>query len=294
MNNLAVMCYQSLIEAENKHHQINEMIMAPRFAKLLNESVDPTDFEIHKSKTNELISEFVSESFDNMEKLLEAVETQLETITPNNRLIATCEMKMKSLTRDDRDNLALECNVSNNLLEYKNEIMKDINTVEEEFGKILEASFETKEEYSNAMNSFRTLVSESFSKLEKVDLSKEEKNISMEELSDIIVDYKNTDIITEKNVFAIKSLKDKLKSCKGKKSKSKTACKEAVYLASGYLMRANCVLESVLSAIHADNEEVLSEFVFSESSEDASTMFESTISSMIYSDSFDDDDDFIK
>ena len=56
--NIGIECYEFLIEMEAENQKITEMIMAPKFAKLLNESVDETDLRIHNSKTEETISEF--------------------------------------------------------------------------------------------------------------------------------------------------------------------------------------------------------------------------------------------
>ena len=68
-NNIGISCYQFLLEMEAENYKINEMIMAPRFAKLLNESADETDFSIHRIKTIEAVSEFVDNLFNNYKNL---------------------------------------------------------------------------------------------------------------------------------------------------------------------------------------------------------------------------------
>ena len=87
MENIGIMCYQSLLEMEAENQKINEMIMAPKFAKLLDESVDEADFAIHRDKTIETVSEFVNKSFENSKNLLNTIVEQLESIRINNRLI---------------------------------------------------------------------------------------------------------------------------------------------------------------------------------------------------------------
>ena len=293
--NIAIKCYQTLLLMESEHYKINEMIMAPKFAKLLNESVDEDDFKLHTAKTIEIVSEFVNKAFDSMDYILTEATGQIEDIRFNNRLVLACENKMKSLTREDRDNFLLE-KININITESKEEILKDMQLVNEELSKILECSFTSKEEYSKSMKSFRDLISECSAKLnfEKPEVI----DISMDDLSNIFETYKNTDIVVEKDASVLKKVKYKLKDSKDKvKSKIKNVVKvkEAVYEATEYLLKATCVVECLISHSNSNNVNILCEFISSETSDEASLLFESTMTNIIRQNSIDDDyDDFLK
>lgn len=291
MNEIGIKCYQSLLEMEVENQKINELIMAPKFAKLLNESVDQTDFNIHKAKTIEIVSEFVDKSISNNSNLVKFIKEQLEDITANNRLIMTCEMKMKSLTREDRDNFLLEnSNILDSICEAKAELSKDIQCVSKALSKILESSFETKEEYSKTMKNFRNTVSECTSKLDKIDISSMEKsNVSVEEVSDILNNYKDTQITIESDMSSLGNLKDISVN-----PNNVVKVREAVYLGTSYLMRANSVMGKLVEVSHENSQDILTQFVTYDA-EESNIQFESAMTSIIRQESIDDDDydDFI-
>ena len=296
MKNIGIECYMSLLEMEAEHHKINEMIMAPKFAKLLNESVDETDFSIHKTKTDKAISEFVNKAMNNLTTHLTSITEQLETIVvPNNKLIVACEMKMKSLTREDRDNFVLE-EYDNfySIAEAKERVFRDIKKVNTELSKILETSFESREEYSNSMKSFKETISECSDRLNTIDISKMTRNnVAIEELCDTLNNYKETKAINECNEFALENITE----CNNmiNSYKNKMMIKEAVYLGTEFLMRAATVAESLIESSYFNTQNILSEFVLYESSEDATAQFESAMSNLIDQESDEDDDyeDFI-
>ena len=291
MNEIGIKCYQSLLEMEVENQKINELIMAPKFAKLLNESVDQTDFNIHKAKTIEIVSEFVDKSISNNSNLVKFIKEQLEDIIANNRLIMTCEMKMKSLTREDRDNFLLEnSNILDSICEAKAELSKDIQCVSKALSKILESSFETKEEYSKTMKNFRNTVSECTSKLDKIDISSMEKsNVSVEEVSDILNNYKDTQITIESDMSSLGNLKDISVN-----PNNVVKVREAVYLGTSYLMRANSVMGKLVEVSHENSQDILTQFVTYDA-EESNIQFESAMTSIIRQESIDDDDydDFI-
>jgi hypothetical protein len=281
---------------ETENHKITEMIMAPKFAKLLNESVDQDDFEIHKTKTIELVSEFVNKSFENASNILTEVTENLNVINSNDRLIITCEAKMKSITRDDRDNFVIEkCNISDSINESKTELLQDIQTVSRELCKILESSFESKEEYSKVMKSFRTTVSECMSKLNKIDVSKmETSDVTFEELSNILNEYKNTKVFIENTVDSLitpNSVGRLSIVSKNIDSKNVVKVREAVYLGTQYLMVAESTLNTLINKLHENTENILCEFVFFDTSSDV--QFESAMSNIIRQNIEEDDEDFI-
>ena len=292
MNEIGIKCYQSLFEMEVENQKINELIMAPKFAKLLNESVDQTDFNIHKTKTIEIVSEFVDKSISNNSNLVKSIKEQLEDIYINNRLIMACEMKMKSLTREDRDNFLLEnSNILNSICEAKAELLKDIQHVSAELSKILEASFESKEEYSRVMKNFRNIISECTSKLDKIDISNMEKNnVTVEEVSNILRDYKSTQVTIESDISSLGILKDISVN-----SNNVVKVREAVYLGTSYLMRANSVMGKLVEVSHENSQDILTQFVTYDA-EESNIQFESAMNNIIRQNSMDDDDydDFIK
>lgn len=290
MNEIGIKCYQTLLEMEVENQKINELIMAPKFAKLLNESVDQTDFVIHKNKTIEIVSEFVDKSISNTNRLSKTIKEQLEDINANKRLIMACEMKMKSLTREDRDNFLLEnSNILNSIYEAKAELTKDIQCVSKALSKILESSFESKEEYSKIMKNFRNTVSECTSKLDKIDISNMEKgNVSVEEVSDILNSYKSTQVTIESDMSSLGDLKDISID-----PNNVVKVREAVYLGTSYLMKANSVMGKLVEVSHENSQDILTQFVTYEA-EESNIQFESAMNNIIRQNSMDDDyDNFI-
>lgn len=299
MENISTMCYKYLIEMETENQKINEMIMAPKFAKLLNESVDQDDLVIHKSETNKLVSEFVNKSIDNTSKVLNAITEQLNSIKANNRLIMACEMKMKFLSKDDRENLKLK-SLSNNIISESTvqmSLTKDIKDINKKLTRFLESSYSTKEEYLNAMKSFRNAVSECTSRLNKIDVSLlSETDIDIDKISEALALYKNTesDMQVNESVFVDLNETDKYKNTIN--SNNLIRIREAVHLGTEYLMRANSIMDKIMMISHENNEKILSEFVLCEVSEKSEIQFESAMANIIYQNSLEDDDydDFIK
>lgn len=295
MNNIAVKCYQSLLEMETENQKINEMIIAPKFAKLLNESADADDYAIHRTKTIETVSEFVNKAFDSMISLLSEVSLEIEENKLNNRLVLTCENKLKSLTKEDRDNFVLEDTyLFESINEYKSGIVKDIKTVIADLSKILECSFKTKEEYSKNISSFKQLISECDSRLH--DHKYEGNKVSVDELSNILNNYKNTDILVESDISTLNEIKENLGKCKDSvKSENLLKIKEAVYGATNYLMTAFTTVEELAARSYMNNVGILCEFVYGQTSDESTALFESTMSNIIRQNSNDDDDyeDFI-
>ena len=290
MNNIGINCYLSLLEMEAEHQKINEMIMAPKFAKLLNESVDESDFSIHKAETTKVVSEFVNKAMNNLSTHLTSIVEQLEIIVPNNRLISACEMKMKSLTREDKDNFVLkESDNFYSIAEAKERVFRDIKKVNTELSKILETSFETKEEYSNTMKSFNDIISECSDRLNSIDISKMTRNdVAIEELCNALSNYKETKVINECNEFALENIikcKDIVNSYK-----NKMMIKEAVYLGTEYLMKAATIAESLIESSYLNTQNILSEFVSFETSEEATVHFESVMSKFIDRETDEDDE----
>lgn len=284
-NNTGIMCYQFLIEMETEHQKINEMIMAPKFAKALNESVDATDFAIHKAKTNEVISEFVNKAFDNTLKVLNTVTENLNRISYNNKLDKICESKFKSLTRDDRDIVLKECDMQDTLSGVKFDLTVDITKVNECLTKVLESSLETKEEYSKAMKSLRKLISECTAKLDKIDIDNIERaDLPVTEVSNVLNKFRNTRLSKEKDKSKLDELKEKLAKAKeeAKKKKEPAKVKEAVYLGTSYLMRASSILDKLNMVSHENTINILAEFVNCEVSDEASAQFESTVENLIH------------
>lgn len=290
-NNVGIMCYMSLLEMETEHQKINEMIMAPKFAKLLTESVDKDDFIVHRNKTIEMVSEFVNKSFKNTNDLVNTINEHFETITPNNRLIAACESKLKSLTRDDMECFNLEkYNIINSVCESKNMILADIKRVNEELTKILETQFESKEDYSSIMNSFKDTISDCTSALDRVDVSAMDKtDVSIKDLTSVLSTYKSTSSIIDNSIDSLNNLnRNEIET-----SKDLVKIKEAVYLGTEYLMRAANVVDTLVKVSHENAECILSEFVVCEASENATIQFESVMSNMMNQAKDNDYDDFI-
>ena len=293
-NNIGIKCYQHLLMMEDKNHKINEMIMAPKFAKLL-ESVDETDINIHKSKTCEFISEFVNESIGNMSEILDDVTELLESVNSNKRLISVCEMKMKLLSKDDRDNFTLKrYNLYNSINESISELYKDMETVSNKLYKILEASFKSKEDYSKIMKNFRNTVSECTSRLDKIDISKMEKtDVSFNEFSSILNEYKNTEVFIENTIDSLSKLINTSELSKSKNvTNNAVKIREAAHLGTEYLMRAEYTMSTLVNALNENNENILCEFVYCETSPETSARLESVIENTIKQNS-EDDEDFI-
>ena len=282
--NTGIMAYQFLIEMETEHHKINEMIMAPKFAKALNEAVDAEDFKIHNSKTKELISEFVEKAFDNTLKVLATVEENLNAIHYNERLGLVCESKVKSLTNTDRDVVLKSCDKQDTLSGCKFDITLDIETVNQGLIKVLESSMNNKEEYTKVMKPFLDIVSECDAKLDKIDIDNmESADISVMEVSKVLNKFKNTKSSKEKDKSKIDELKEKLAKAKEKaKKKEPTKVKEAVYLGTSYLMRASSVLDKLNTVSHENVVNILAEFVNCEISAEATAHFENAITNLIY------------
>lgn len=283
-NNTGIMAYQFLIEMENEHHRISEMIMAPKFAKALNEAVDETDFAIHTSKTNEFISEFVNKAFDNTLKVLDTITENINRISYNDRLTLVCESKVKSLTRDDRNIVMEECNKQDTLSGVKFDIAVDITTVNEALTKVLESSMNNKEEYVSVMKPFMELVSECSSKLDKIDIDNMERtDVSVMEVSKVLDKFKNTKLSKEKDKSKIDELKEKLAKAKEEAKKKKPAkVKEAVYVGTSYLMRASSVLDKLNTVSHENTVDILTQFINHEVSPEATAHFENAISNLVY------------
>lgn len=295
-NNIGIIGYQFLIEMETENHKINEMIMAPRFAKLLDESVDATDFAIHKSKTKELISEFVNKSFENLLNVLDTVTENLNSISCNDRLTMICENKCKSLTTDDKDIVLKKCDMTDTLAGVKFDLTGDINNVSECLSKVLESSSGTKEEYREAMKSFATLVSECNDRLNKIDLDNLERtDVSVSEVSDVLNKFKKTDSTKEKVKSKLDDLKNKVLKNKEDSEKGKSKIKEAVYLGASYLIKASCKLDKINTVSHENTVEILTQFVNCETSELSQAHFESAVTSILrpkFTDLYDDEIEF--
>lgn len=283
-NNTGIMAYQFLIEMETEHHRISEMIMAPKFAKALNEAVDEEDFAIHTSKTNEFISEFVNKAFDNTLKVLDTVTENINRISYNDRLTLVCESKVKSLTLEDRNIVMEECNKQDTLSGVKFDITVDITTVNEALIKVLESSMNTKEEYVSVMKPFMELVSECSSKLDKIDIDNMERtDVSVMEVSKVLDKFKNTKLSKEKDKSKIDELKEKLAKAKEEAKKKKPAkVKEAVYVGTSYLMRASSVLDKLNTVSHENTVDILTQFINHEVSPEATAHFENAISNLVY------------
>ena len=283
-NNTGIMAYQFLIEMENEHHRISEMIMAPKFAKALNEAVDETDFAIHTSKTNEFISEFVNKAFDNTLKVLDTVTENMNRISYNDRLTLVCESKVKSLTLEDRNIVMEECNKQDTLSGVKFDITVDITTVNEALTKVLESSMNNKEEYVSVMKPFMDLVSECSTKLDKIDIDNMERtDVSVMEVSKVLDKFKNTKLSKEKDKSKIDELKEKLAKAKEEAKKKKPAkVKEAVYVGTSYLMRASSVLDKLNTVSHENTVDILTQFINHEVSPEATAHFENAISNLVY------------
>lgn len=283
-NNTGIMAYQFLIEMENEHHRISEMIMAPKFAKALNEAVDEEDFAIHTSKTNEFISEFVNKAFDNTLKVLDTVSENINRISYNDRLTLVCESKVKSLTLEDRNIVMEECNKQDTLSGVKFDITVDITTVNEALIKVLESSMNTKEEYVSVMKPFMDLVSECSTKLDKIDIDNMERtDVSVMEVSKVLDKFKNTKLSKEKDKSKIDELKEKLAKAKEEAKKKKPAkVKEAVYVGTSYLMRASSVLDKLNTVSHENTVDILTQFINHEVSPEATAHFENAISNLVY------------
>ena len=283
-NNTGIMAYQFLIEMENEHHRISEMIMAPKFAKALNEAVDEEDFAIHTSKTNEFISEFVNKAFDNTLKVLDTVSENINRISYNDRLTLVCESKVKSLTLEDRNIVMEECNKQDTLSGVKFDITVDITTVNEALTKVLESSMNNKEEYVSVMKPFMDLVSECSTKLDKIDIDNMERtDVSVMEVSKVLDKFKNTKLSKEKDKSKIDELKEKLAKAKEEAKKKKPAkVKEAVYVGTSYLMRASSVLDKLNTVSHENTVDILTQFINHEVSPEATAHFENTISNLVY------------
>lgn len=293
MNNIGIKCYQTLLEMEVKNQKINEMIMAPKFAKLLNESVDQTDFKIHKDKTIEMVSEFVNLSINNTIDVIKIMKEQMEDITTNKRLVMACEMKMKSLTRNDKDNFLLE-NSAIDISDIKSQLSNDIQTVSQELSKILETSFNSKEEYSKVMKSFRDTISECSSKLDKIDtFNMERSNVSVDEVMNILNNYRSTDSVIESDMSSLNNLSNTLSNISVKPDNA-VKVREAVYLGTSYLMKANSVMGKLVEVSHENTQDILTQFVTYEDAE-MNAQFESAVANVIRQSSIDDDDydDFI-
>lgn len=283
-NNTGIMAYQFLIEMETEHHRISEMIMAPKFAKALNEAVDEEDFAIHTSKTNEFISEFVNKAFDNTLKVLDTVTENINRISYNDRLTLVCESKVKSLTLEDRNLVMEECNKQDTLSGVKFDITVDITTVNEALTKVLESSMNTKEEYVSVMKPFMELVSECSAKLDKIDIDNMERtDVSVMEVSKVLDKFKNTKLSKEKDKSKIDELKEKLAKAKEEAKKKKPAkVKEAVYMGTSYLMRASSVLDKLNTVSHENTVNILTQFINHEVSPEATAHFENAISNLVY------------
>ena len=283
-NNTGIMTYQFLIEMENQNQKIHEMIMAPKFAKALNEAVDETDFAIHTSKTNEFISEFVNKAFDNTLKVLDTVTENINRISYNDRLTLVCESKVKSLTLEDRNIVMEECNKQDTLSGVKFDITVDITTVNEALTKVLESSMNNKEEYISVMKPFIELVSECSAKLDKIDIDNMERtDVSVMEVSKVLDKFKNTKLSKEKDKFKIDELKEKLAKAKEEAKKKKPAkVKEAVYVGTSYLMRASSVLDKLNTVSHENTVDILTQFINHEVSPEATAHFENAISNLVY------------
>ena len=283
-NNTGIMAYQFLIEMETEHHRISEMIMAPKFAKALNEAEDEEDFAIHTSKTNEFISEFVNKAFDNTLKVLDTVTENINRISYNDRLTLVCESKVKSLTLEDRNIVMEECNKQDTLSGVKFDITVDITTVNEALIKVLESSMNTKEEYVSVMKPFMELVSECSSKLDKIDIDNMERtDVSVMEVSKVLDKFKNTKLSKEKDKSKIDELKEKLAKAKEEAKKKKPAkVKEAVYVGTSYLMRASSVLDKLNTVSHENTVDILTQFINHEVSPEATAHFENAISNLVY------------
>lgn len=292
-NNTGIMSYQFLIEMENQNQKIHEMIMAPKFAKALNESVDATDFAIHNSKTKELISEFVEKAFENTEKVLSTVVENINRISYNERLALVCESKVKSLTRDDKDAVITKCNKQDTLSGVKFDLTVDITKVNEALIKVLESSMDNKEKYEKVIKPFMKLVSECSAKLDKIDIDNMERtDASVMEISKVLDKFKNTKLSKEKDKSKEEDVKEKLAKAKEEAKKKEPAkVKEAVYLGTSYLMRANSVLDKVITATHENTVEILTQFVNHEVSPEATAHFESTLSNLVYPRFMDTEDD---
>lgn len=295
-NNIGIASYQFLIEMETENHKINEMIMAPRFAKLLDESVDETDFAIHKSKTKEIISEFVNKSFENLLNVLDIMTENLNSISYNDRLSMICENKCKSLTTDDRDIVLKKCDMTDTLAGVKFDLIGDITNVSESLSKVLESSSGTKEEYRKTMKSFSQLVSECTDRLNKIDLDNLERtDVSVSEISDVLNKFKKTDSDKEKAKSTIDDLKNKVLKNKEDSEKKETKIKEAVYLGASYLIKANYKLDKINTVSHENTVEILTQFVNCETSELSQAHFEAAISSIIrpnFAELYDDEIEF--
>lgn len=284
-NNTGIMTYQFLIEMETEHQKINEMIMAPKFAKALNESVDATDFAIHYSKTNELISEFVDKAFDNTLKVLDTVTENINRLSYNDRLSLVCESKVKSLTIEDRDIVLKECNMEDTLSGVKFDLTVNITTVNEALTKVLESSMNTKEEYASIMKPFMELVSECSAELDKIDIDNMERtDVPVAEVSKVLDKFKKSKLSKEKDKSKIDELKEKLAKAKeeAKKKKEPAKVKEAVYLGTSYLMKANSVLDKLTTVSHENTVNILTQFVNHEVSSEATAHFESTMTTLVY------------
>lgn len=290
-NNTGIMSYQFLIEMEAEHQKINEMIMAPKFAKLLKESVDEVDYNIHKTKTNELITEFVDKAFSNTVKVLDTITENIDRIDYNDRLGFICESKVKSLTEFDRDIVLAECDMQDTLSNHKFDITLDIDCVNEGLTKVLESDIKTKEDYNKVVKPFIKLVSECSERLDKIDIGNIEKSdVSVMEVSKVLHKLKNAKLSKEKDKSKLAEIKDKMLKNKDKAKKNAAKVKEAVYAGTAYLMKANSILERVITVSHENATNIVLEFINYEVSEEATVQFESSISRFIYQNNLEDDD----
>ena len=291
-NNTGIMCYQFLMEMEAEHQKIKEMMIAPKFAKLLKESVDEVDQKLHRSKTNELITEFVTKSFDNTLTVLEAVTQNIDRFGYNETLGQLCEAKVKSLTEADREITLSESNMQDTLASLKFDITVDIEVVNEGLAKVLESTINSKEDYNKIVIPFIRLVSECSDKLDKIDISNIEKtDVSIYEVSKVLDKLKKEKLSKEKDKSKIAELKDKLMKEKEKSKKEPAKVKEAVYEASAYLMKAGNIFERLTTVSHENAVKILSEFINYEVSNEATALFESSVNRIMNRFTYSDDEE---
>ena len=140
------------------------------------------------------------------------------------------------------------------------------------------------------MKNFRISISECVSRLNKIDISNMEKSdVTVSELSNILNTYKGMTSIIESDLSTLSNL-DNISV----KSDNMIKVKEAVYLGTSYLMRANSTMGKLIEVSHENVQSILTQFINYEDAE-LNVQFESAITDLVNQNSDEDDDydDFI-
>ena len=109
MVNTDILYYESMIDLVTENRKINEEIMAPKFMKYFTESQE--EISIYENKVTDSILNFFKKIFDKVavffKKIINLI-SDIKNFTPKKKLISAVENKLKSMTREEKDNFSTE------------------------------------------------------------------------------------------------------------------------------------------------------------------------------------------